>query len=105
MEDRIIEEISYLTERIDKIDGNPTDIHALLSPSMSNNICHLVFGHRFQTDDPKRMLLDKTLDEASQRFSQIGVLAMSPTWFSKTILRIGAYGNKNLIQTVFNIFK
>ena len=103
MEDRIIDEISYLIERFDKLNGEPTEIHKTLTPSLSNNICHLVFGHRYETDDPIRTLLDSTLDAANQRFTQIGFLAMAPTWFTKIVLKIGALTNQKLIDKVFSI--
>ena len=102
MEDRIIDEISYLIERFDKLNGQPTEIHNTLAPSMSNNICHLVFGHRYETDDPIRTLLDTTLDVANQMFTQIGFLAMAPTWFTKIVLKIGALTNQKLIEKVFS---
>ena len=105
LEDRILDEITYLTDRIDQSDGQPFDIHSVLTPSMSNNICHLVFGHRLEFNDRKRVLLDNLLDSASTRFSQIGVLSLAPIWFSRIVLRIGAYGNRRLFQTIFSIFK
>ena len=103
MEDRIIDEISYLIERFDKLNGQPTEIHNTLAPSMSNNICHLLFGHRYETDDPIRTILDKTLDAGNQIFTQIGLLAMSPPWFTKIVLKIGALANQKVLAKMFSI--
>ncbi|CAG2178030.1 unnamed protein product, partial [Oppiella nova] len=96
MEDRITDEISYLTKCIDEINGEPMDIHEVLVPSMSNNICHLVFGHRLDYNEPRRKIFDKLLDEASSRFSIIGTIAMSPIWFSKIFFKLDICDRPNM---------
>ena len=103
MEDRIIDEISYLIERYDKLNGQPTDVHKTLAPSMSNNICHLVFGHRYETDDPIRIFLDNALDVASRRFTTISLLALGPVLFTKIVMKIGALAGQRVIDRVFAI--
>ena len=105
IEERIMDEISHLLRVIDQNEGQPVDIHAVLTPSMSNNICHLVFGHRYETDDPRRLALDKILDQSSTLFSQIGILATAPVWFTKIFLKIGLFNNKKLFGYVFSIFE
>ncbi|CAG2172580.1 unnamed protein product [Oppiella nova] len=105
MEDRITDEISYLTKCIDETNGEPMNIHEVLVPSMSNNICHLVFGHRMDFNEPKRQLFDKQLDQAVSRISVIGVLAMSPIWFSKLFFKLGGSFNKKVFNAVISIFE
>ncbi|CAG2169763.1 unnamed protein product [Oppiella nova] len=105
MEDRITDEISYLTKLIDETNGEPMNIHEVLVPSMSNNICHLVFGHRMDFNEPKRQIFDKQLDQASSRLSVIGVLAMSPIWFSKLFFKLGGAFNKKVFNAVISIFE
>ena len=106
LEDRISDEIRHLMKVIDRKDGQPIDIHTVLTPSMSNNICHLVFGHRYETDDPRRTALDRILDQNSTLFSQIGILATAPVWFTKIFLKVGLSGNKKkLFEYVFGIFE
>ena len=105
MEDRIVDEISYLTQHIDNSEGHPVDIHNLLIPSMSNNICQLVFGHRYDFDEPKRRILDGMLDLGPVILSQIGLFATAPVWLSKTLLNIGFLSKKHQINTVDKLFQ
>jgi len=105
MEDHITQEINYLTKEIDRTNGEAFNIHTLLTPSMSNNICALVFGHRFEYNDPRRTLLDQALDTASSLFSQIGILALSPPWVGKIIFRLGAVGNFRKFAAVLHLFQ
>ena len=89
MEDRIVDEISHLTRYIDKTDGKPFNIHTVLVPSMSNIICYLIYGHRYEFDDPRRVMNDKILDRISTRFfSTIGMSATAPVWLTKLIVPI-----------------
>ncbi|CAG2112194.1 unnamed protein product, partial [Medioppia subpectinata] len=104
MEDRIGDEISYLIKLIDETDGQGFNFHKLLVPSMSNNISHLVFGHRMDFNDPKRIIFDDLLDTAGPLFSLLGLFAVSPVWFSKIILKVGAIGMSKKFETVINIF-
>ena len=105
MEDRITEEISYLTERIDKLGGQSIEIHSILTPSMSNNVSHLVFGHRLDAEDPKRIMFDKVIDQASPLFSPIGMLAICPKWFSNLALTIGALSQKKVLTNHLATFR
>ncbi|CAG2179766.1 unnamed protein product [Oppiella nova] len=105
MEEKIIDEISYLTKCIDETTGEPMDIHEVLVPSMSNNICHLVFGHRMDYNEPRRKIFDKLLDEISSRLSIIGMVAMSPVWVSKIYFILGNIVNKSALASIDSIFK
>ncbi|CAG2110465.1 unnamed protein product, partial [Medioppia subpectinata] len=73
MEDRIGDEISHFTKLIDETNGQGFNFHKILTPSMSNNICHLVFGHRMDFNDPKRIIFDNMLDTLAKQFSMLGV--------------------------------
>ncbi|CAG2116308.1 unnamed protein product, partial [Medioppia subpectinata] len=72
MEERIANEITHFTKLIDQTDGQGFNFHKLLTPSMSNNICHLVFGHRMDFNDPKRIIFDNVLDNNAALFSMLG---------------------------------
>ncbi|XP_035217941.1 cytochrome P450 2B9-like [Stegodyphus dumicola] len=63
MEEHIKEEILELLQRIEDYHESPVKIGELLTPSMSNNIASLIFGKRLKPDDPKRIKLDKQLNE------------------------------------------
>ncbi|RWS05920.1 Cytochrome P450 2J6-like protein [Dinothrombium tinctorium] len=58
MEESIKDEIGYLLNEIEKNNENPINMHELLMPSVSNNICSLIFGHRYDYNDPIRKRLN-----------------------------------------------
>ncbi|KAL2096534.1 hypothetical protein ACEWY4_008682 [Coilia grayii] len=61
IEEKVLEEARSLVKAFEKHDGalfNPQD---LLSNSVSNVICSIVFGHRFEYEDPEFLLLYNTL--------------------------------------------
>ncbi|PRD22693.1 UNVERIFIED_CONTAM: Cytochrome P450 2J2 [Trichonephila clavipes] len=64
------DEINHFLDVLKKQNGQPIDVKKPLSPSMSNNICALVFGKRYDFNDPDRQLLDKNLDVANESASQ-----------------------------------
>uniref|UniRef100_H2ZIS7 Cytochrome P450 2U1 n=1 Tax=Ciona savignyi TaxID=51511 RepID=H2ZIS7_CIOSA len=53
MEDRITEEVAYLNDAIRSHDGNAFDIQSILSNAISNNICSIVMGQRFDYYDER----------------------------------------------------
>ena len=105
MEDKIVDEIGHLIAHINQTEGKPIDIHSLLVPSMSNNICQLVFGHRLDYNEPKRRSLDTYLEEESPRFSQIGLLATTPNWFSKLFLKVALRNTKEQFRMILKLFE
>ena len=105
MEDRIVDEIGHLIKYIDQTEGKPTDIHALLVPSMSNNICHLVFGHRYDFNEPKRICLDQGLEQVAPRLSPIGLFATAPIWLSRLILRVVLLKTRHQFEMIFHLLK
>ncbi|XP_023650403.2 cytochrome P450 2J2-like [Paramormyrops kingsleyae] len=64
LESVIIEENRFLQEELERVNGQPLDPHILLNNAVSNIICHLVFGHRFEYSDQKFQMLLKLLSEA-----------------------------------------
>ncbi|XP_053577617.1 cytochrome P450 2G1 [Bombina bombina] len=57
LEERIQEEAQYLVEKLGKMQGTPFDPTFLLSCAVSNNICSVVFGQRFDYTDKKFLSL------------------------------------------------
>ena len=105
MEEKVIEEVGYLLEYIDKREGHPINVQSMLTPSISNNISQLVFGHRYEIDDPKRVLLDKMIDDSSVLFSNTGMVSTFPTWLTTLVLTIGSVGQMKTLKAFFNIFE
>ncbi|XP_061095520.1 cytochrome P450 2J2-like [Conger conger] len=63
LESVICEEAQFLQEEIEREQGNPFDPHLLLNNSVSNIICFMVFGHRFDYSDQNFQILLKLLSE------------------------------------------
>ncbi|KAK2855893.1 hypothetical protein Q5P01_004628 [Channa striata] len=60
-EDKIIEECGYLVEVFKGFKGEPFDTTQLMNYSVSNIICSIVYGSRFEYSDTKfRSMVDKT---------------------------------------------
>uniref|UniRef100_G3WH64 Cytochrome P450 family 2 subfamily J member 2 n=1 Tax=Sarcophilus harrisii TaxID=9305 RepID=G3WH64_SARHA len=63
LEDRIREEAMYLTEAIREEKGQPFDPHYEINNAVSNIICSITFGHRFEYHDSQFRELLKTLED------------------------------------------
>ncbi|XP_036610278.1 cytochrome P450 2J2-like [Trichosurus vulpecula] len=63
LEDRIREEARYLTEAIREEKGQPFDPHFQINNAVSNIICSITFGHRFDYHDSQFRQLLKSLDD------------------------------------------
>ncbi|XP_036610279.1 cytochrome P450 2J2-like [Trichosurus vulpecula] len=63
LEDRIREETRYLTEAIEEEKGQPFDPHFQINNAVSNIICSITFGHRFDYHDSQFREMLKTLDD------------------------------------------
>ncbi|KAJ8335085.1 hypothetical protein SKAU_G00407240 [Synaphobranchus kaupii] len=63
MEDRIIEEAQQLLEVFAQYQGKPFNPTININSAVSNIICMLVFGQRFQYDDPQFLRLQELLRE------------------------------------------
>ncbi|XP_077192795.1 cytochrome P450 2B4-like [Paroedura picta] len=68
LEERIQEEIQFLVEEFRKTQGSPFDPTFPLRRSVSNIICSVVFGQRFQYDDED---FRKLLDLMQENFRQM----------------------------------
>ncbi|XP_069498171.1 cytochrome P450 2J2-like [Ambystoma mexicanum] len=63
LEERINEEIGYLTDTMEAENGQPFDPHFQINSSVSNVICSITFGERFDYQDPEFQDLLHLLDE------------------------------------------
>ncbi|NXG35032.1 CP2CL protein, partial [Dromaius novaehollandiae] len=62
IEERIQEEADYLLEEITKTKGMPFDPTSMLSCSVSNVICSIIFGNRYDYKDKKFQALTKNMN-------------------------------------------
>ncbi|XP_043855589.1 cytochrome P450 2J4-like isoform X1 [Dromiciops gliroides] len=65
LEDRIREEARYLIEAIREEKGKPFDPHFQINNAVSNIICSITFGHRFEYHDSQFQDLLKSLDDTT----------------------------------------
>ncbi|XP_037541895.1 cytochrome P450 2K1-like isoform X2 [Nematolebias whitei] len=61
-EDKIIEECQNLIQEFKKFKGEPFEMTQLMNYTISNIICSMVFGNRFDYDDPEfQMIVNETI--------------------------------------------
>ncbi|MBN3304565.1 CP2J2 protein, partial [Amia calva] len=63
LESVIVEEAQFLQETLENEQGKPFDPHFILNNAVSNIICSMVFGHRFEYSDNHFQRLLKLLSE------------------------------------------
>ncbi|XP_069590378.1 cytochrome P450 2K1-like [Ranitomeya imitator] len=66
VEARIQDELMPLIESFRSHNGKPFNIHMLINSAVSNVICSIIFGKRFEYDDPTFEKLIKMLDESAK---------------------------------------
>ncbi|XP_022087530.1 cytochrome P450 2J3-like isoform X3 [Acanthaster planci] len=76
LEYRINEEARYLVERIEAEKNRPFDLNLPIHNAVSNIICSISFGSRFDYDDPKL----KKLLESLEVFSKMGIEILGNTF-------------------------
>ncbi|XP_048017997.1 cytochrome P450 2M1-like [Megalobrama amblycephala] len=62
IEERVREEAEYLVEMIKKCEGSAFSPADMLSNAVANVICSIVFGHRFEFEDPQFKFLLQTVN-------------------------------------------
>ncbi|XP_040069887.1 cytochrome P450 2H2 [Ixodes scapularis] len=80
LEEKILDEAQYLVNRISELDGAPVLIRKYTVPSISNIITGLLFGSRYDYDDPRRTYLDENMAGAGRALSSGSLVIFLPTW-------------------------
>ncbi|XP_015919907.1 cytochrome P450 2U1-like [Parasteatoda tepidariorum] len=70
IEQHIQDEIVQFMKTLKRYGGKPMNLLEPLTPSVSNNICALAFGKRYDYTDPERKQLDKNLEETAKVIAQ-----------------------------------
>ncbi|XP_044025021.1 cytochrome P450 2K1-like [Siniperca chuatsi] len=102
-EDKIIEECDYLIEVLKKFKGEAFDTARPINYAVSNIICSMVYGSRFEYDDPEFASLVDNKHGQLLGSPSIQVYNMFP-WFCKWIAnrkefhRLGAASTKQNIE-------
>ena len=63
LEYKIQEEIDYFSAELERQKGKPLDITFLMNNAISNVICNIVFGKRFEYDDKEFLQIIRFLNE------------------------------------------
>ncbi|CAM5086801.1 unnamed protein product, partial [Natator depressus] len=66
IEVRILEELNFIINYFESHQGKPFDAKVILNSAVSNVICSILFGERFQYEDPIFLTLLKLLNENSK---------------------------------------
>ncbi|KAH9514138.1 cytochrome P450 2 sub U member 1 [Bulinus truncatus] len=79
--EKIMEEVSCFTEELARKNGQPSDIGHLTYASVSNVICSLIYGRRFEFDDPKFIQMMQILNELTRCNIGTSILNVIPELF------------------------
>ncbi|XP_073504149.1 cytochrome P450 2K1-like isoform X2 [Phyllobates terribilis] len=96
VEARIQDELMPLIESFKSHHGKPFNTHLLINSAVSNVICSIIFGKRFEYDDPTFAKLIKMLDENAKLVGTPKVLesTKAQTYFNE----------ENLLNSVLDLF-
>ncbi|XP_067338604.1 cytochrome P450 2K1-like isoform X2 [Channa argus] len=99
-EDKIIEECGYLVEVFKNFKGEPFDTTQSVNCSVSNIICSIVYGSRFEYNDPK---FTSMVDNTNRRIKLLGSLSIQMynlfPWIGMCV------ANRREIQKITTSFK
>ncbi|CAJ0928395.1 unnamed protein product, partial [Ranitomeya imitator] len=79
MEARIQDELMPLIESFRSHNGKPFNTHIVINTAISNVICSIIFGKRFEYDDPEFEKLIKIVDENVNLVGSPKVLVRKPS--------------------------
>ncbi|XP_010292305.1 PREDICTED: cytochrome P450 2C20-like isoform X2 [Phaethon lepturus] len=96
IEERIQEETEYLLEEINKTKGTPFDPTFMLSCAISNVICSIVFGKRYDYKDKKFLALMNNMNNIFEM--------MNSHWGQEKEHPNSSFHMKNLVTSTFDLF-
>ncbi|XP_015784885.2 cytochrome P450 2H2-like isoform X2 [Tetranychus urticae] len=84
IETLIKEEIDQFLTTLDN-NSEPLDFSRRIGPSISNNVAILLFGHKYDYNDPVKIEMDRAQNVFTRLFKFAGILAFLP-WLSKLLI-------------------
>ncbi|XP_049735378.1 cytochrome P450 2J2-like isoform X2 [Elephas maximus indicus] len=96
LEERIQEEAHHLVEAIEEEKGQPFDPHFKINNAVSNIICSIIFGERFEYQDGQFQELLKLLDEVT--------CLETTNWCQHTDNAISSFHEENLVCSTLDLF-
>lgn len=103
IEGHIQDEIQHFLKLLEESKGKPMNLIKPLTPSMSNNICSLVFGERYEYDSPDRIIMDKALEVVAGSLAQTGSFIFFP-WIKHFPIILKLLDLERVIEAANNIF-
>ncbi|XP_074867212.1 cytochrome P450 2K1-like [Carettochelys insculpta] len=102
IEVRILEELNFLIKYFESHQGKPFSTKVILNSAVSNVICSILFGERFDYEDPVFLTLLKLLNENTKLlgsptaqlynfYPSIGFLFGTPKTISRNIDKLNAF--------------
>ncbi|KAL8604729.1 hypothetical protein ACOMHN_017688 [Nucella lapillus] len=76
--EKIQEEVGHFIQAVENLEGKPADLNHLTTVSVSNNICSIVFGKRFEYDDPVFAMYLNNLEENVKKLSGAAIINFFP---------------------------
>uniref|UniRef100_G3R2N3 Cytochrome P450 family 2 subfamily F member 1 n=1 Tax=Gorilla gorilla gorilla TaxID=9595 RepID=G3R2N3_GORGO len=95
IEERILEEGSFLLAELRKTEGEPFDPTFVLSRSVSNIICSVLFGSRFDYDDERLLTIIRHINDNFQ--------IMSSPWGEENEDPLSHFHMDTLLMTTHNL--
>ncbi|XP_040295195.1 cytochrome P450 2K1-like isoform X1 [Bufo bufo] len=99
LEGRIQDEIIALIESFKCYNGKPFDPHLIVNCAISNVICSIIFGKRFEYEDPTFQKLIRMLDEYAKVTGEPKALLFNFYPFIGTLLGL----HKKIMQNIENL--
>ncbi|KAK6965388.1 cytochrome P450 2U1-like isoform X1 [Biomphalaria glabrata] len=96
--EKILEEVSFYTKELGNSKGKPCDIHYLTNMSVSNVISSIIFGKRFEFNDPKFIKKIEIFNDLVKLSTGVIVLNFFPSLY---YLPFDMFKGKKLIQLYF----
>ncbi|KAK6963666.1 cytochrome P450 2U1, partial [Biomphalaria glabrata] len=93
---KILEEISFYSKELINSKGKPCDIHYLTNMSISNVISSIIFGKRFEFNDPKFIKQLKTFNDLAKLSTGVLTLNFFPSLY---YLPFDLFKGRKLIQS------
>ncbi|CAN7986556.1 unnamed protein product [Ixodes hexagonus] len=88
MEEHIKEESQHLAKRLEETNGSAILIQEYVTPSTSNNVAALVFGSRYDFEDPRRKAMVENLKEFIKALGSGTMLELFPDWIKGIIMAL-----------------
>ncbi|CAN7986558.1 unnamed protein product [Ixodes hexagonus] len=88
MEEHIKEESEHLVERLAETNGSAILIQEYLTPSTYNNVAALVFGSRYDFEDPRRKAMVENLEEFTKAIGSGTLIDFFPGWIKAIIMTL-----------------